>query len=84
MDFDRLYPGVLSSMPGATLRPVAILYHHLPLGAWRNLADAQDSGSCGGNPVEVQILSRPLPIETMSEAAPAGSIAGSPTIIIMA
>src|SRR6266508_2363088 len=24
------------------------------------LADAQDSGSCGGNPVEVQVLSRPL------------------------
>src|SRR5262245_41871610 len=24
------------------------------------VADAQDSGSCGGNPVEVQVLSRPL------------------------
>jgi hypothetical protein len=65
-------------------RPVVILYHHLPLGAWRNLADAQDSGSCGGNPVEVQILSRPPLIETMSEAARGGSVTGSPSIIIMA
>src|SRR5207245_271115 len=54
------YPGGSGSMPRA--RPatgersctITCLW-----GAWRNLADAQDSGSCGGNPVEVQVLSRP-------------------------
>ncbi len=30
------------------------------------LADAQDSGSCGGNPVEVQVLSFALPCEWYS------------------
>ena len=50
----------LSPRFGRVLRAVAILYHQLPLGrvggTWQT---RRCSGSCGGNPVEVQILSRP-------------------------
>jgi hypothetical protein len=34
-------------------------YHRTSVRASGGMADAQDSGSCGGNPVEVQVLSRP-------------------------
>jgi hypothetical protein len=34
-------------------------YHGVPPGEWRNLADAQDSGSCEGNLVGVQLPPRP-------------------------
>src|SRR5438034_11028911 len=49
--------GVGSSGPAAARRAPATIAGRP--GRVAKLADAQDSGSCGGNPVEVQVLSRP-------------------------
>src|SRR5205807_6897134 len=63
-----LYPGACLLSPDTTWRPRddLVASARRPLlastgcsGEWRNMADAQDSGSCEGNLVGVQIPPRP-------------------------
>src|SRR5581483_6965710 len=59
-----LYPGhspnlAASSAMGSARRVTASICS--ATGEWRNLADAQDSGSCEGNLVGVQVPPRPPP-----------------------
>jgi hypothetical protein len=59
----RFYPGALGQNPWQRR-----CYHDVPPGEWRNLADAQDSGSCEGNLVGVQLPPRP-PVQTALSVA---------------
>jgi hypothetical protein len=59
----RFYPGALGQNPWQRR-----CYHDVPPGEWRNLADAQDSGSCEGNLVGVQLPPRP-PVQTTLSVA---------------
>jgi hypothetical protein len=71
----RFYPGALARTPRQRR-----CYHDVPPGEWRNLADAQDSGSCEGNLVGVQLPPRP-PNTLVDGPDPDQLVSGSSALI---